>query len=368
MLPWMSATTVRSKLALAAFLIWAAPVWAEYQPKRAYRVASLRAMPFPLLPQVVPGSPFSAGGGGGGGVTVTGNNAWTGTNSFIDGNFSIIGSGDPTKIAKFEVDGFTAGNTRVITFQDINTTVAGINFTNVFATPQTLNQGGLVATDNVLRYGAVFNATYPGLFYNGTWSTPDQLQILVGSVASSIAITESADAGFDFQNGPCATAACTEPALIIHGAAQNTTEWNALNHYGSHGGAVVTLTDNTATAFFHTAAISAGGLYAGTGTYAVKIVDAANEVQTAVGTFEWYGMNGNTGGVVCGIQQVGNDGVLPGLPLQATSSGTLTVALTTAATTACTFKMTADTSLTAATFTMTFQANVRTGPAEIVID
>lgn len=42
-------------------------------------------------------------------------NAFTGPNSFVDGNFSIVGSIDATKRARLEVDGFNTGGTRVFT-------------------------------------------------------------------------------------------------------------------------------------------------------------------------------------------------------------------------------------------------------------
>lgn len=52
------------------------------------------------------------------------NKAWTGTHSFVDGNFSIIGSSDATKVAKFEVDGLTTATTRTFTLPDASGTVA----------------------------------------------------------------------------------------------------------------------------------------------------------------------------------------------------------------------------------------------------
>jgi len=52
------------------------------------------------------------------------NKAWTGTHSFVDGNLSVIGSSDATKIAKFEVDGFTTSTTRTFTLPDASGTVA----------------------------------------------------------------------------------------------------------------------------------------------------------------------------------------------------------------------------------------------------
>lgn len=48
----------------------------------------------------------------------------------------IKGSADATKLLRFEVDGFTAGATRVVTPPDADITLAGQNFANVFTTQQ----------------------------------------------------------------------------------------------------------------------------------------------------------------------------------------------------------------------------------------
>lgn len=48
---------------------------------------------------------------GGGAVTASGNNNFTGTNTFLDTNFSILDDGDTTKAVKFQVSGVTTGNT-----------------------------------------------------------------------------------------------------------------------------------------------------------------------------------------------------------------------------------------------------------------
>lgn len=58
-------------------------------------------------------------------VNQAGNFAWTGTHSFVDGNLSIKGSADATKITKIEVDGQTAGQTRTWTGPDASTRLIG---------------------------------------------------------------------------------------------------------------------------------------------------------------------------------------------------------------------------------------------------
>jgi hypothetical protein len=46
--------------------------------------------------------------------------AWTGTHSFVDGNFTIIGSATAGKIAKFEVDSWAGATTNIFKLPDFN--------------------------------------------------------------------------------------------------------------------------------------------------------------------------------------------------------------------------------------------------------
>ncbi len=57
--------------------------------------------------------------------------------AFPDNVFSIVGSSDATKIAAFEVDGFTTGTTRTFTLPNASITVAGINLAQTFSATQT---------------------------------------------------------------------------------------------------------------------------------------------------------------------------------------------------------------------------------------
>jgi hypothetical protein len=203
--------------------------------------------------------------------------------------------------------------------------------------------------------------------YN-TVQTPDATQILPVAAANAVQIKQLSLTG-DAANGLCGTGACSSVAAVIHSATNSdTSQYNHLNFYGSGGGSLTTLTDNVATTFFHTPTLSANGnTYIGNGHYAIRIIDAAGEVQIGSGEYTFYALRANTGGTVCGIQHVGHDGTNPGLPLQAVSSGTLTLALDCAvASNVASFRMTANTSLTATTFTMTAQFNLRTGPAELI--
>ena len=185
-------------------------------------------------------------------------------------------------------------------------------------------------------------------------------------------VRRSTETATDLGNGLAVAGTATLPCLIVRANSTSTTEYNQVDLLGSHGGNSTTLTDDVATAFFHTPTINLGEAYVGTGDYAIKLLDAANEVQAVSGSFEWDAIRATTGGTVCSVRHLGHDGVLPGLPLKQLSSGTLDVATNglTCAVVAnvATFTMQANTSLTATSFVMVSQANVRLGPAAVIVD
>jgi len=61
---------------------------------------------------------------------------------FLDTNTLIKGSADPTKLLRFEIDGFAAGATRVMTPPNQDTLLAGQDFANVFTVAQTIRTSG----------------------------------------------------------------------------------------------------------------------------------------------------------------------------------------------------------------------------------
>lgn len=74
------------------------------------------------------------------------NGAWvniTGTGGsslpVADTTAIVMGSSDPTKLLRFEVDGFSAGATRVLTPPNANATIAGLEVANVFTAAQRIN-------------------------------------------------------------------------------------------------------------------------------------------------------------------------------------------------------------------------------------
>jgi hypothetical protein len=219
------------------------------------------------------------------GVGASDNTAWSGTNSFIDGSFSIIGSATAGKIAKFEVDPWAGAVTRTFTLPDVDGTVlttgAAVTFgqggtglssaaddttlvssgsawqakalpdctdasgnhinytasTNAFScgTSSSVAAGATTALDNLasvavnspLGLGGTSNA-FPSIEWN-TVQTPDTGMLLTGSTSNHWVIAERADKAFDF-----AHAATTNPFLYVHSAAQSATQWVGLTHNGTN--------------------------------------------------------------------------------------------------------------------------------------
>lgn len=71
---------------------------------------------------------------------------------FTDSTALVKGSGDPTKLMRFEVDGFTAAATRVLTPPDADITLAGINIAQTFALLQTFSSGITLADASLITW------------------------------------------------------------------------------------------------------------------------------------------------------------------------------------------------------------------------
>lgn len=80
--------------------------------------------------------------------------AGAGTPPFIDTTPLVRGSVDATKLLRFEVDGFTAATTHVLTPQDADYTIAGLEITNVFAVTQ------VIGTSNQIILSETGSATF----------------------------------------------------------------------------------------------------------------------------------------------------------------------------------------------------------------
>jgi len=116
---------------------------------------------------------------------------------FSDATALVKGSIDATKLLRFEIDGFTAGATRVITPPDSNITLAGINLANAWAdgVKQTFNPDGTNAGINV---GS--NAVDPSAPSNGDlWyqSTANALRARINGATVDLGAGGGASPPFD---------------------------------------------------------------------------------------------------------------------------------------------------------------------------
>ena len=100
-----------------------------------------------------------------GAVRFDGAATFNSTTTVIDSSFTVIGSADATKALRFEVDGFTTGNTRVLTPPNANLTLP--NAATAGTIPITTSAG-------VLGMAAALNQAIYGLTYaNGTDAVND---------------------------------------------------------------------------------------------------------------------------------------------------------------------------------------------------
>lgn len=200
--------------------------------------ASAVWMPTSTFGQTIPGSPFGGSSGGGTSLPVA------------DTQTIVSGSSDATKLLRFEVDGFTTGTTRVVTFTNADQTVACIGCTQTFTAANTFSSTvSLNATTNV---GGTVTVGAGGAADNGivelTASTPDTGGLVTGTTSNHWVIAERADASFDF-----AHALTTHPTLFVHSTNQSTTEFTGYSYLGPNPSRN-TVTVNGATTFAVTSA------------------------------------------------------------------------------------------------------------------
>lgn len=188
--------------------------------------------------------------------------AWTAvsgaSNPFADGTALVKGSDDATKLLRMEIDGFTTGTTRVVTWPDSNTTipifsqvatfagltgartitlpdqnftVAGLAVTQTFSATQTFTSQVNLGDNVNLRVGA---STADTLIQHDTANTPDTGKIATGTESNRVHIVENGDVDFDFQNCKNGTSPASHPGLCGHSATQNTTAWWDLEHDGTN--------------------------------------------------------------------------------------------------------------------------------------
>lgn len=171
----------------------------------------------------------------------------------IGGFFSLANENPPFTDAALVINnGAVAANifeardngTAVVTIADggVTTFASGVSMS-------THLQGtaffGAAADSKGLWFGTIANSN--GMILNATEQTPDAMFMGAGTTSNSWHFAETQDRLFDFNNGACGTAACTDPGFIISSAVQDTTQYNHLAAWGQAGGAIKTLTDGVAT-------------------------------------------------------------------------------------------------------------------------
>lgn len=198
--------------------------------------------------------------------------------AIVSDAFTVAGSVDGTKKLRFEVDGFTAGATRVATFPDANITVARTDAAQTFTGNQTFS-GNIIASGG--GSGLVLGGSAVGGIIYGTGQTPDQLYAGTGSLSNAFKIGEYADVAADTQNCSAGTSFSTNPLLCIQSAdGTSTTKWVDVQHNGTN--AVI----NSGTG---------GVVFAMTGSMGWSIVSAANQACTTTCTSAAvFGFDGTT--------------------------------------------------------------------------
>lgn len=117
--------------------------------------------------------------------------------SVQDGKLRITGSSDATKVASFEVDGFTTGTTRTFTLPNVNTTVAGTHnkisdFAAVTSAELATKVTGSTGT-GALVFGTAATLTNP-IITGGTVDTGALRENGVGVLlASDVSLTAAPD-------------------------------------------------------------------------------------------------------------------------------------------------------------------------------
>lgn len=132
-------------------------------------------------------------------------------------------------------------------FQDNGTAVVTIadGGATTFTQAVNANSGVAIPANNALYWASGNGGSFYG---NLAVLTPDALAHFVSTNSNSTHVAEVGDNNYDFNNGACGTVICTDPAIIIHSAVADTTQYNHLAAWGQAGGALKTLTESAATA------------------------------------------------------------------------------------------------------------------------
>jgi hypothetical protein len=204
----------------------------------------------------------------------------------------------------------------------------------------TINSGGAANSELASNTRLDIGTGGVGSIAARTENTPDTPQLQTNT-SGAWSLRALANASADQNNGACGTAACTDPSLVIHAVANNTTNYNTVASYGMAGKRVKALTSATPVEVLRIPIAAEAGT-SGMFYYTVYATDGATP-QTRTGRVMFNG-NNDGGTEVCVL----------GTPeeLDNTPTGTLTAAITcdgAAAANAISIYISADSSLTETT-------------------
>jgi hypothetical protein len=91
-----------------------------------------------------------------------------------DSTIIVTGSADATKKLRFEVDGFTAGQTRVLTPPDADVLLAGQNYANVFTADQQISAHAAVGVDSDVSNPGQSLPVYVGSVFSAPLSIEEE--------------------------------------------------------------------------------------------------------------------------------------------------------------------------------------------------
>jgi hypothetical protein len=211
----------------------------------------------------------------------------TGAATIRNGGFFGLGAVVPTVSGALVADnGAVATNifmakdngTAVFTIADGGAITATGGFNNATSSSGITSQA-FIAAGNTLGLYLGGTTGQIGAVWQSTTNTPDSPILVTNTLSNSWHINEYADNAFDFQN-PCTTglgtAACTDPALIIHSHNQDTGEFLSM----AHDGKAAVIVGGNSTALNGTFRLGGSvALSAGSAT-AVLTVPTANNTST----------------------------------------------------------------------------------------
>lgn len=152
---------------------------------------------------------------------------------FTDTTALVKGSADATKLMRFEVDGFTAATTRVLTPPNANITLAGINIAQTFAEDQTFGKRILLPNTT--------SATVGGIYFGGVIAVHNfgTNNFFSGVNAGNLTLSGAANAAFG-QNSGAALGSGYGNAFFGYGAGAATTNGGYNSFFGLNAGAAIT--------------------------------------------------------------------------------------------------------------------------------